>query len=176
MDPFKKENRLVEVDKEDLLEQTKKSLNRPRKEVKFTWDGFSKAVTSLPTSPFNPLFAKRLQELKEGAPAKEKDYIDAFEEAERSLYGGLQDLDYSISSLLTEGVDAVFDTDYLKEVDEKYEENKLKDPETLVGEIGKIGVQYGLPGGAVFKIGTRLRGIAKARAATKATRAQKATI
>ena len=175
MDPFKKENRLVEVDKEDLLEQTKKSLNRPRKEVKFTWDGFSKAVTSLPTSPFNPLFAKRLQELKEGAPAKEKDYIDAFEEAERALYGGLQDLDYSISSLLTEGVDAVFDTDYLKEVDEKYEENKLKDPETLVGEIGKIGVQYGLPGGAVFKIGTRLRGIAKARAATKATRAQKVT-
>ena len=175
MEPFKKDNRLVEVDKEDLLEQTKKSLNRPRKEVKFTWDGFSKAVTSLPTSPFNPLFAKRLQELKEGAPAKEKDYIDAFEEAERSLYGGLQDLDYSISSLLTEGVDAVFDTDYLKEVDEKYEENKLKDPETLVGEIGKIGVQYGLPGGAVFKIGTRLRGIAKARAATKATRAQKAT-
>ena len=175
MDPFKKENRLVEVDKEDLLEQTKKSLNRPRKEVKFTWDGFSKAVTSLPTSPFNPLFAKRLQELKEGAPAKEKDYIDAFEEAERALYGGLQDLDYSISSLLTEGVDAVFDTDYLKEVDEKYEENKLKDPETLVGEIGKIGVQYGLPGGAVFKIGTRLRGIAKARAATQATRAQKVT-
>ena len=69
MEPFKKDNRLVEVDKEDLLEQTKKSLNRPRKEVKFTWDGFSKAVTSLPTSPFNPLFAKRLQELKEGDSA-----------------------------------------------------------------------------------------------------------
>ncbi|BCV06263.1 MAG: hypothetical protein CM15mV129_300 [uncultured marine virus] len=138
--------------------------------------GFSKAVTSLPTSPFNPLFAKRLQELKEGAEPKEKDYIDAFEEAERALYGGLQDLDYSISSLLTEGIDAAFDTNYLKAVDESYEKNKLKDPETLVGEIGKIGVQYGLPGGAVFKIATRLRGIAKAKSATKTlTKAQKAT-
>ena len=92
------------------------------------------------------------------------------------MYGGLQDLDYSISSLLTEGIDAAFGTDYLKKLDETYEENKLKDPETLVGEIGKIGVQYGLPGGAVFKIGARARGIAKAKAATKKlTRTQKAT-
>ena len=118
VDPFKKENRLVEVDREDLLEQTKKSLNRPRKEVKFTWDGFSKATASAPHL-YNPFFIKRLQELKEAHRQKKKDYIDAFEEAEKALYGGLQDLDYSISSLLTEGVDAVFDTDYLKEVDEK---------------------------------------------------------
>ena len=177
MEPFEKKKTEDELVGEALVRTSiKNKLNKPRKEVKFTWDGFSKAITSAPTSPFNPLFYKRLEELKKGAPAKEKDYIDAFEEAEKALYGGLQDLDYSISSLLTEGVDAVFDTDYLKEVDEKYEENKLKDPETLVGEIGKIGVQYGLPGGAVFKIGTRLRGIAKAKAATKAaTRAQKVT-
>ena len=47
------------------------------------------------------------------AEPKEKDYIDAFEEAEKALYGGLQDLNYSISSLLTEGIDATFDTNYL---------------------------------------------------------------
>ena len=158
MDPFRpkktEEELLDEVRVKDTI---KESLNKSREEVKFTWDGFSKAITSAPVSPFNPLFYKRLEELKKGSPAKEKDYIDAFEEAEKSLYGGLQDLGYSISSLLTEGIDATFDTDYLKEVDKTYEENKLKDPETLVGEIGKIGVQYGLPGGAVFKIGTRLR-------------------
>jgi hypothetical protein len=177
MDPFRpkktEEELLDEVRVKDTI---KDSLNKSREEVKFTWDGFSKAIASAPVSPFNPLFYKRLEELKKGSPAKEKDYIDAFEEAEKSLYGGLQDLGYSISSLLTEGIDATFDTDYLKEVDKTYEENKLKDPETLVGEIGKIGVQYGLPGGAVFKIGTRLRGVAKAKAATKAaTATQKAT-
>ena len=44
-----------------------------------------------------------------------------------------------------------------------YEENKIKEPETLVGELGKIAVQYGIPGGAVFKIGARGRAISKAK-------------
>ena len=63
-----------------------------------------------------------------------------------------------------------------KPLDKAYEENKIKDPETLVGEFAKIGVQFGIPGGAVFKVGNRIRGIAKAKAATKAkTRSQKLT-
>jgi len=177
MDPFKKKlEDEYQLRVESLRNSIKKSITKPRKEVKFTWKGFADAVAGIGGGPFNPFRLKRLEELKEGSEAKEKDYIDLFEEAEKSLYGGLQDLEYSISSLLTEGIDAVFGTDYLKKIDETYEENKLKDPDTLVGEIGKIGVQYGLPGGAVFKIGARARGIAKAKAATKKlTRTQKAT-
>ena len=137
---------------------------------------FKKLCTFLETNPFDPLKVKRIKELTEGAEPKEKDYIEGFEEIERSLYGGVQDLGYSISSLVTEGIDATFDTDYLQAIDKAYEENKIKDPETLVGEFAKVGVQYGLPGGAIFKIGARARGIAKAKGATKAlTKAQQAT-
>ena len=178
MDPFKpkKENRLYEIDKDRILEEAKKKLNKPRKEVKFTWDGLANAVAGFGGGPFNPFRLKRLQELKEGAPAKEKDYIDMFEEVEKSLYGGLQDLDYSISSLLTEGIDATFDTKYLDALDKAYEENKIKDPDTLVGALGKIGVQYGIPGSAVLKIGARGRAIAKGKEALgKVSKAKKAT-
>ncbi len=176
MDPFLPKKETEYVDDIFVKKTIKEKLNKPRKEVKFTWEGLKNFVPFLETNPFDPLKVKRIKELTEGAPAKEKDYIEGFEEIERSLYGGVQDLGYSISSLLTEGIDAAFDTDYLKELDKAYEENKIKDPETLVGEIGKIGVQFGLPGGAVFKIGARARGIAKAKAATKKlTRTQKAT-
>ena len=59
MDPFKpkktEEELLDEVRVKDTI---KESLNKSREEVKFTWDGFSKAIASAPVSPFNPLFIK----------------------------------------------------------------------------------------------------------------------
>jgi len=177
MEPFEKKKTEEELVGEVLVNKAiKNKLNAPRKEVKFTWEGLKNFVPFLETNPFDPLKVKRIKELTEGAEPKEKDYIEGFEEIERSLYGGVQDLGYSISSLVTEGIDAAFDTDYLQAIDKAYEENKIKDPETLVGEFAKVGVQYGIPGGAVFKIGNRIRGIAKAKGATKAlTKAQKAT-
>ena len=177
MEPFKKKKTEKDLINEVIVKNAiKNKLNKPRKEVKFTWKGLAEAVAGFGGGPFNPFRLKRLHELKEGAPAKEKDYIDMFEEVEKSLYGGLQDLDYSISSLLTEGIDYAFDTNYLKELDKTYEENKLKDPETLLGELGKIGVQYGIPGSAVLKVGARARGIAKSREALgKLTKLQKGT-
>ena len=177
MEPFEKKKTEEELVGEVLVNKAiKNKLNAPRKQVRFTWEGLKNFVPFLETNPFDPLKVKRIKELTEGAEPKEKDYIEGFEEIERSLYGGVQDLGYSISSLVTEGIDATFDTDYLKDIDKAYEENKIKDPETLVGEFAKVGVQYGLPGGAIFKIGGRIRGIAKAKGATKAlTKAQQAT-
>ena len=177
MDPFQAKKTEEQLVGEALVRSSiKNKLNKPRKEVKFTWEGLKNFVPFLETNPFDPLKVKRIKELTEGAEPKEKDYIEGFEEIERSLYGGVQDLGYSISSLVTEGIDAAFDTDYLQAIDKAYEENKIKDPETLVGEFAKVGVQYGIPGGAVFKIGNRIRGIAKAKGATKTlTKAQKAT-
>jgi len=177
MEPFEKKKTEEELVGEILVNKAiKNKLNAPRKQVRFTWEGLKNFVPFLETNPFDPLKVKRIKELTEGAEPKEKDYIEGFEEIERSLYGGVQDLGYSISSLVTEGIDATFDTDYLQAIDKAYEENKIKDPETLVGEIAKVGVQYGLPGGAIFKIGGRIRGIAKAKGATKAlTKAQQAT-
>ena len=178
MEPFKKKKTEKDLINEVLVKNTiKDKLNKPRKEVKFTWEGLKKAIPLLETNPFDPLKVKRIKELTEGKDKpKEKDYIEGFEEIERSLYGGVQDLGYSISSLLTEGIDAAFDTKYLDALDKAYEENKIKDPETLLGEIGKIGVQFGIPSSAILKVGARARGIAKSKEALgKLTKTQRAT-
>ena len=165
MEPFqpKKSEEEEIIDRIVLNKTIKKRLNKPRKQVKFTWQGLKNFVPFLETNPFDPLKVKRIKELTEGAPAKEKDYIEGFEEIETALYGGVQDLGYSISDLVTGGIDYAFDTDYTTKLDEAYEENKIKDPDTLVGEFAKLGVQYGIPGGLIFKIGQRGRAIAKAK-------------
>ena len=138
MEPFEKKKTEEELVGEVLVNKAiKNKLNAPRKEVKFTWEGLKNFVPFLETNPFDPLKVKRIKELTEGAEPKEKDYIEGFEEIERSLYGGVQDLGYSISSLVTEGIDAAFDTDYLQAIDKAYEENKIKDPETLVESLQK---------------------------------------
>ena len=105
MEPFKKKKTEKDLINEVLVKNTiKDKLNKPRKEVKFTWEGLKKAIPLLETNPFDPLKVKRIKELTEGKDKpKEKDYIEGFEEIERSLYGGVQDLGYSISSLLTDG-------------------------------------------------------------------------
>ena len=93
----------------------------------------------------------------EGSKAKEKDYIDFFEDIEKGITGGVQDLGYAVGDLLTSGTDLAFDTNLSERLDEVYEENKIKDPETLTGEITKVLTQYGAPGGALFKVLNRLK-------------------
>ena len=169
MDPFKKKTESQLLDEVFVKDTIKETLNKPKKEVKFTWEGLKNFVPFLETNPFDPSKVKRIKELSEGKDTpKEKDYIDGFEEIERSLYGGVQDLGYSVGSLLTEGIDlgakaAGKETELTERLTKAYEENKIKEPETLVGELGKIAVQYGIPGGAVFKIGARGRAISKAK-------------
>ena len=184
MEPFKqKSEESLLLDEVFVKDTIKKKLNKPRKEVKFTWEGLKKALPLLETNPFDTRKLKRIKELAEGKDKpKEKDYIEGFEEIERSLYGGVQDLGYSIGSLLTEGIDLTVgripkdNTKFTEKLTEVYNENKIKDPETLVGELTKIGVQYGIPGSAVLKIGARARGIAKSREALgKLTKIQRGT-
>ena len=177
MEPFEKKSQEEEIiDKIVLNETIKKKLNKPRKQVKFTWEGLKNALPLFNTQIFNKQKLDRIKQLTEGEPAKEKDYIEGFEEIEKSVYGGLQDLGYSIGDLVTSGIDYAFDTDYVSKLDEVYEENKIKDPETLVGEFGKVGVQFGIPGGLVFKVGARGRAIAKGKDAIgKLSKGQKAT-
>ena len=169
MDPFKKNTESQLLDEIFVKDTIKETLNKPKKEVKFTWEGLKNFVPFLETNPFDPSKVKRIKELSEGKDTpKEKDYIDGFEEIERTLYGGVQDLGYSIGSLLTEGIDlgkraAGKESELTERLTKAYEENKIKEPETLIGELGKIAVQYGIPGGAIFKIGARGRAISKAK-------------
>lgn len=123
---------------------------------------FKECITFIRNKPIWSSKIKRIRELAEGQDdPKEQDYIEGFEEIERSLIGGVQDLGYSVGSLLTEGIDLTVgripkdNTKFTEKLTEAYEENKIKEPETLVGALAKVGVQFGIPGGAIFKIGAR---------------------
>ena len=106
MDPFKKKDPQVEADElQDIIRDT---LNKKKKPVKFTWKGLANLSTSLfSTNPFDKLKIDRLKQLTGGAKEKEKDYIDFFEDIEKSVTGGLQDLGYGIGDLLTSGIDGL---------------------------------------------------------------------
>ena len=135
MDPFKKKQE--EVTAQKFREALKKSLNKKKKPVRFTWEGLGNLGISLTTNPgLAPLRQKRLEELRAGNKANEKDYIDFFEDIEASFAGGVQNLGYAIEDLITTGIAGVSGNDkLLRDVEQHYEENKVRDPETLPGGI-----------------------------------------
>ena len=110
MDPFKKKDPQVEADElQDIIRDT---LNKKKKPVKFTWKGLADLSTSLfSTNPFDKLKIERLKQLTGGAKEKEKDYIDFFEDIEKGVTGGLQDLGYAVGDLLTSGIDSAAGTE-----------------------------------------------------------------
>ena len=57
---------------------------------------------------------------------------------EKSVYGYAQNIVYSVGDLLTTGTDIAFDTNLTEKLDKAYEENKIKDPETLLGSVIKF--------------------------------------
>jgi hypothetical protein len=114
------------------------------------------------TNPFDKLKTERLKELMSGSKANEKDYTDFFEDMEKSVYGAVQNIGYSIGDIITTGVDmgaavAGKETNLTEKLTETYEENKIEEPETLLGSLNKVLIQYGVPGGAVFKIMNRAK-------------------
>ena len=130
MEPFKP-GKDAQIEADEILKSIENTLNKKKKPVKFTWKGFADLTSSfLETNPFDKLKLKRIRELQEGSEAKEKDYIDFFEDIEKGLKGGVQDLGYGIGELITSGIDAAADTNLSEKLDEVYEKNKLKDPET----------------------------------------------
>ena len=122
-DPFKQKQKSLER-ADTITGLAKEVLNKKKKPVKFTWKGLTNLSTSLfSTNPFDKLKLERLKELQKGSEAKEKDYIDFFEDIEKSVTGGLQDLGYGIGDLLTSGVDAA-GTDLGEKLTEVYEKIK----------------------------------------------------
>ena len=104
-EPFKQKQKSLER-AESITGLAKEVLNKKKKPVKFTWKGFANLASGfLETNPFDKLKLDRIKELQEGAPEKKKDYIDFFEDLEKGLYGGVQDLGYAVGDLLTSGID-----------------------------------------------------------------------
>ena len=169
MEPFKPKDTRITLDKNTVAETIQKTLTKKKKPVKFTWKGAANfAQGFLNTNPFSRIKQYRLKELMEGSPAKEKDYIDFFEDMEKSFYGGAQNILYSFGDLVTTGIDAAKDTNLTEALDKVYKENKIKDPETLLGTVNKVLIEYGVPGGAVFKIMNRARKMFRGKKALNA--------
>jgi len=84
-EPFKQKQKSLER-AESITGLAKEVLNKKKKPVKFTWKGFANLASGfLETNPFDKLKLDRIKELQEGAPEKEKDYIDFFEDLEKGL-------------------------------------------------------------------------------------------
>ena len=166
MEPFNKRKIILDQDqvKETLTNSLQKTLTKQKKPVKFTWEGlknFSKVFT---TNPFDKMRNERLMELMDNKDKpKEKDYIDFFEDMEKSIYGAVQNIGYSFGDLITTGIDAAADTELTTKLDKIYDETKIDDPETLLGTVNKVLIEYGLPGGAVFKVMNRAKKLIKAK-------------
>jgi len=161
MEPFKRDRNRI-LDPNDINQTIKKTLTKQEKPVKFTWKGLSNFGLLFETNPFDKLKTERLKELMSGSKANEKDYTDFFEDMEKSVYGAVQNIGYSIGDIITTGVDmgaavAGRETNLTEKLTETYEENKIEEPETLLGSLNKVLIQYGVPGGAVFKIMNRAK-------------------
>ena len=148
-----------------------------KKPVKFTWKGLANFAHLFDTNIFSPHRARRIKDLMEGNDkAEEKDYIDFFEDIEKSIYSGTQKLGYSIGDLATSGIDLGAkvvgkETELNKKLSELYEKNKMAEPETLLGKASDLLVQYGIPSTLAVKIVSRLKrfaGIQKLSAGTTA--------
>ena len=180
--PFRIKDKKYDIDEDTVEKIIKKRLNRkPKgKPVKFTWEGLTNLAHLFDTNIFSPHKLARIKELMEGRDeAKEKDYIDFFEDIEKGVYSGTQKLGYSIGDIATTGIDlgTAFAeskgygkrTELTEKLTEIYEENKMKESETLVGKTTEVLTQFGIPGSAGFKIMNRIKrlsGIQKLRAGT----------
>jgi len=157
-----------QIEKNTARKIVENTLNKRTKPVKFTWSGLKNLSFFFETNPFDKLKVERLNDIMEGrSKAQEKDYIDFFEDVEKGFYGGVQDLGYAVGDLLTSGIDAAAGTNLTEDLTKVYEENKVKDPETLTGEVTKLLTQYGVPGGGVFKVLNRVKALSKARKVKK---------
>jgi hypothetical protein len=182
MEPFKDKKTILDVEtvKDTLSSSIVKPLTVQKKPVKFTWDGLLNFGVSLSNTPIGQYNIQSLIDntlpratdiVKGRKKPQEKDYIDFFEDMEKSIFGAAQNIGYSIGDLLTTGTDLALDTNLTEALDKAYEENKIADPETLLGTVNKILIEYGAPGGAVFKIMNRAKKLFKSKKAIDAKKA-----
>ena len=179
MEPFKPKTTTLDAEtvKDTLSSSIVKPLTVQKKPVKFTWEGAANLMISLSQTPLRDINVKRLMDdrvpsvvdiAKGRKKPVEKDYIDFFEDMEKSIFGAAQNITYSIGDLLTTGIDMAADTNLTEKLDKAYEENKIADPETLLGSVNKVLIEYGLPGGAVFKVMNRAKKLFKSKKAKDA--------
>ena len=88
---------------------------------------------------------------------KEQTYISLIDEINRAQEKGLANFGYNVADLALSIPDAVLPTEFTEEVKRQYEEMDLAEPETFIGNIGALAVEFGIPGSVAFKIINRFK-------------------
>jgi len=93
------------------------------------------------------------------ATPKEAAYIDGIDEINRAVETGFRNLGFNTMDLVLGGIDLTgFGDGKLSErLRENYEKTAKNDPETFMGDMVALLVEFGVPGGLVTKLVTRLQ-------------------
>jgi len=102
-----------------------------------------------------------------GSTPKEADYLSVIDEINRAADTGLTNFAYNVGDLLFSIPDAVLPTEFTDELKRRYEKSDLARPETFVGQIASVALEFGIPGGIAFKLINRFRKFAAARTGGK---------
>ena len=103
--PFKFKKEKTYVDEDTFEGVIKKRFKTEKKPTKFTWEGVRNLLTTLSPLENPKLKIDRIKALTEGSDAKEKDYIDFFEDIEKASLSGVSKLGYAVGDLITSGID-----------------------------------------------------------------------
>ena len=93
----------------------------------------------------------------------EQTYISFIDEINRAQDAGINKAAFNIVDLVATGYDAGtgFNTDFAGKVkslyDKAIEDGSIQEPETFLGKIGSIGIEFGVPIGTVTSFTNRLR-------------------
>ena len=102
-----------------------------------------------------------------GKTPDEQTYISFIDEINRAQETGFTRLGYNIVDLAATAPDWAFGTEATDKIKKSYdkmiEEGRITEPETFLGEVGAIGVEFGVPGGSVFKGVNLLRRMLKSK-------------
>ncbi len=98
-----------------------------------------------------------------GPTPDEQDYISAIDEFNRAADTGLTNFAYNVLDFAFSIPDAVLPTEFTEELKRRYEESDMSKPETFVGQIASVALEFGIPGGIVFKLINRFRKAVLAR-------------
>ena len=94
--PFKFKKEKTYVDEDTFEGVIKKRFKTEKKPTKFTWEGVRNLLATLSPLENPKLKIDRIKALTEGSDAKEKDYIDFFEDIEKGTLSGVSKLGYAV--------------------------------------------------------------------------------
>ena len=96
-----------------------------------------------------------------GPTPDDQTYVSFIDELNRAQETGFTRLGYSIIDLAALSSDWIFDTKATEKVKESYDnmvkEGRFSEPETFLGEVGAIAIEFGIPAGSAFKMVNGLR-------------------